>query len=243
MKNKIVIGYSTNRSKSFQKEFNAELLASIGLSPEKNEVAIIPYENDAELSLTEAYNDIWECASTFKEAIFVFIHHDIYFKSKDWGRTLLDLFNGNEVDIIGIAGTQMLYPHGTWPFDKNFKPDIKSKNLWGKIWHLNDQGEEYLCNYTTTAKTCKKLQPVVALDGVFIAFDPDTCSEFDEDCDGFHFYDISFCVKNHLEGRRIAVTETIQICHESVGDITDVWEQSRVKFCEKYRPHLPCSIK
>jgi len=242
MKNKIVIGYSTNRPKAFQKEFNKELLASVGLSQEKSEVVIIPYNNDGDLSLTETYNDLWECASFYKDAVFVFIHHDIHFKSNDWGRTLLDLFNNNEVDIIGVAGTEMLYQHGSWPFDENFQPDIKSKNLWGKMWQLNEQDEPYLSNFTGTAKKCKTLQPVVVVDGIFIAFNPDTCSTFDEDFDGFHFYDISFCVKNHAQGKRVAVTETIEIFHESRGYTNEAWDQNRLKFCAKYLPYLPLSV-
>jgi hypothetical protein len=242
MKNKIVIGYSTNLPKDFQKEFNKELLASVGLSQEKSEVAIIAYDNDGFLSLSEAYNDIWECAETFKDAIFVFIHHDIHFKSNGWGRALLDLFNNNEVDIIGVAGTEKLYQHGSWPFDENFQADIKSKNLWGKMWQLNEQDEPYLSDFTGPAKKCKTLQPVVVVDGIFIAFNPETCLKFDEDFDDFHFYDISFCVKNHTQGKRVAVTETIEIFHESMGYTDEVWNQNRLKFCEKYLPYLPLSI-
>lgn len=242
MKNKIVIGYATNRSKAFQKEFNEQLLASIGLSQEKGEVAIMSYDNDGSLSLTETYNTIWERAKIFENAVFVFLHHDIYFKSKDWGKELLDLFNMNEIDIVGIVGTDTLYEHCAWFLDHDVQ--FSSLNLWGNAWHIIN-GEETFTDYSRFSKPdakCKKLQPVVAIDGVFIAFNPDTCLTFDEDFDGFHYYDVSFCVKNYLQGKHIAVTEAIQLCHESEGNFNDMWEQSRIKFFKKYGSYLPISI-
>jgi hypothetical protein len=242
MKNQIVIGYSTNRSKTFQEEFNQQLLESVGLSPEKNEVVIIPYENHGTLSLTKTYNQIWQSAKVFNDAVFVFIHHDIYFRTKNWGRVLLDLFNGNQIDIVGVVGTEVLHQQCVWIMDQNFQ--FSCIDLWGKVWHIIDEVET-LTDYTGYAKPtarCKELQPVVVIDGVFIAFNPETCSAFDEDFDGFHFYDVSFCVKNYLQGKRIAVTETIQLCHESAGDFNDAWQQNRVKFHEKYGSYLPLSI-
>ena len=236
MKNNIVIGYSTNRSKAFQKEFNLELLDSVGLPDDK--VAIIPYDNQGLLSLTEAYNDLWQCASIFKEAVFVFIHHDIHFKSKNWGKTVLDLFNNNPVDILGVVGSEILYDHCGWWFNED--AEFNMKELWGKVWHMDKKQGEIIADYTTPNKTCRTLQPVVTVDGLFMAFDPDTCSEFDEDFGDFHFYDVSFCVKNFLQGKHIAVTESIQICHESPGGTNAAWDQNRLTFYNKYLHTYHC---
>lgn len=237
MKNKIVIGYATNQPKEFRNQYNQELIASAGL--DKNELSIIPYENDGSMSLAATYNDIWECAELFKDAIYVFIHDDIHFKSKNWGKKILDLFNHNDIDIIGVAGADVLQQHGVWIRNKDF--DFADPNIWGKVWHIRN-GEPELSNYTSEIKTCAELQPVVIVDGVFIAFNPDTCVKFDEDFDDFHFYDISFCVANVLHGKRVAVTESIQIIHESEGRTNEIWDQNRLKFCEKYRSHLPLSV-
>jgi hypothetical protein len=237
MKNKLVIGYSTSQPKDFRVRYNRELTESSGL--EKHEISIIPYENDGSLSLTAAYNDIWECAEIFKDAVFVFIHDDIHFKTNNWGRTLLDLFNQHDMDIIGVAGTAVLHQHGAWLLDKNFEFDSESKDIWGKVWQLNQNGEEFVFDITTPAKKCKTLQPVVTIDGLFIAFNPETCSRFDEDFQSFHFYDISFCAKNFSQGRKIAVTETIQILHESNGSADELWQENRLKFCQKY---MSCSM-
>ena len=135
MKTKLVIGYSTNRPKAFQTKFNQELLSTVGL-PE-DQVTIIPYENQRELSLTEAYNDLWDCASTFKDAVFVFIHHDVHFKSNGWGRTVLDLFNNHQVDILGLAGTETLHTHGVWWLTED--KELNYKEAWGKVWHTDPE--------------------------------------------------------------------------------------------------------
>lgn len=237
MKTKLVIGYSTNQPKAFQTKFNQELLNTVGL-PE-DQVSIIPYENQGDLSLTEAYNDLWECASVFNDAILVFIHHDVHFKSNGWGKILLDLFNDNAVDIIGLAGSQALHTHGVWWLDEN--KNLNYKDAWGKVWCIRSEKGEEMIDYSS-GKGCQVLQPVVVVDGVFIAFNPDTCVKFDEDVEGFHFYDISFCTRNFVQGKKIAVTETIQLFHESKGHPTQSWEDNRLQFCEKYAANLPLSV-
>lgn len=238
MKTTLVIGYATHFSKDFQTAFNQELLATVGLSAEKKEVIIIPYENDGSLSLTETYNDLWECATMFNNAVFAFIHHDIHFKTKDWGKTLLELFNHHAVDIVGVAGADALYEHGVWWLDD--KGEAEAKHTWGKVWHTHKLGSLF-ADYSYH-KSCQLLQPVVVVDGLFIVFNPDTCLNFDEDIEHFHFYDISFCVKNFLAGKKIAVTESIQVQHDSTGNLNDTWDAKRAKFCEKYFEHLPLTI-
>ena len=122
MKNKIVIGYATAQTKDFRIRYNQEMTESSGL--EEHELAFIPYENNGDLSLTETYNDIWECAEIYKNAIFVFVHDDIHFRIRNWGRILLNLFNQHDVDIIGVAGTEVLHQHGAWLLNKNFEFDL-----------------------------------------------------------------------------------------------------------------------
>ncbi len=238
MKNKIVIGYATEQSKEFRARYNQELTESAGLN--EHELTIIPYENDGSMSLTATYNDLWECAESFKDAVFVFIHDDIHFKTKNWGKQILDLFNNNAIDIIGVAGTDTLQKHGNWIRDKDF--NFADPCIWGKVWHLR-KGEEELSDYTSPIKKCAELQAAAVVDGVFIAFNPDTCVKFDEYFDKFHFYDVSFCVENFLAGKRIAITETISILHESEGTTSDIWEENRLKLAEKYRSQLPISAK
>lgn len=238
MKNAIIVGYSTNRDEKAQKRFNKEIKKSIGCTHE-----IIPFQNNGEYSLTKTYNLIWQSVKDCQpidNLIFVFIHHDIHFKCNGWGKNLLNIFNNeeNEVDIVGLAGTEDLYSHGVWWLNEN--QEFNKKTLWGKVWHT-DGKKEWKSDFSV-GKKVNKLQPVVAIDGVFIAFNPSTCHKFDEDFDNFHYYDISFCMDNYLFGKNIAVTETIQIVHESGGVLSNKWEENRNKFCTIYESDLPIKI-
>ena len=69
MKTKILVGYSTNRDIKFQTKFFKEIKASIGC-----EFDVMPIYNTGTLSLTRAYNRIWETYPFTVEYIFVFIH-------------------------------------------------------------------------------------------------------------------------------------------------------------------------
>lgn len=226
MKTKLIVAYATYHNDEFIKKFNKEIKSSIG----RVEHEIIPYKNLSGRSLTEIYNDVW---AQFNETenIIVFIHHDVHFKSKDWGKNLLNTFNNNNIDVIGLAGTDKFYSNGTWWLDG--QGSFNKYDLWGKVWHT-DGKKEWKTDFSTPYKKCEKVQPVVAVDGVFIAINPRTCLSFDEDFAGFHFYDVSFCVRNFLAGKKIGVTETIQIVHESGGKLDANWEASRQLLLEKY---------
>ena len=238
-KTKILVAYSTNRNPQYQKQFNKHISKTIGC-----EHTIIPFENEGQFSLTNVYNYIWktneESDITHDEYVFVFIHHDIKFKTNGWGKNLLGIFNTNEINIVGVAGTDKFYANGAWWLDENNQ--FNQTDLWGKVWHTNGK-TDWKTNFTTPNKKCDKIQPVVTIDGLFISFDPISCLKFDEDFDNFHFYDISFCLKNFVEGKKIAVTETIPICHESGGAMNQIWEDHRKKLIEKYIDKFPLKVK
>ena len=227
MKDQIIIAYSTNRDERYQKEFNKHLKKSCGCTSE-----IISYQNNSGESLTRVYNDIWSKMSLecIKKSIFVFCHHDIKFKSNGWGKNLLNIFNESDADIVGLAGTDHFYPHGVWWL--NSTGEFNQKDLWGKVWHT-DGKKEWATNFTANKK-CAKIQPVKVVDGVFLAFNPETCLDFDDEFEGFHFYEISFCYRNLIEDRKIYVTETIPIVHESGGKLSNEWELNRQQFIKKY---------
>lgn len=227
MKTKILIGYSTNKDLKFQKYFEKTLKKSVGCECEFQAIY-----NTGSMSLTQVYNKIWQSYPFDESYVFVFIHHDIHFKSNGWGKTILNLFNSDsKPDIVGVAGTDTLFAHGAWWL--NLEGKMTGANLYGKVWHINKK-KTWRSDFTNDKK-CDKLQPVVTVDGLFIAFDPDSCEEFDDETfQGFHFYDTSFCIRNVLAGKKVFVTETIPICHESVGQLSVQWEENRIKFTEKY---------
>ena len=41
-------------------------------------------------------------------------------------------------------------------------------------------------------------------------------NNFDEDFNGFHFYEIDFCFNNHLNGVKVGVMSDLRITHKSI---------------------------
>lgn len=218
----ISIVYSTRKDKP---EFKEHIEKTCGT----RNIEIIQIENDGLMSLTEAYN---KGLNQAKNDLIVFCHDDIIFDTKNWGNKLIKLFNKNpKYGIIGIAGTTDLID-GRWWTIKESMNGIVSHQHEGKKWtnyYSEDQGN--------------KLKDMVVLDGLFFAVDKTKIKHsFDEEFHGFHFYDISFCFPNYLEGVKIGLTTQIRVTHLSIGQTNQQWEGHKVRFEEKYKDKLPVRL-
>jgi len=81
------------------------------------------------------------------------------------------------------------------------------------------------------------------VDGLFIALNKKNIkNNFDESIDGFHFYDLGFCLPNFLNNVKIGVMFDVRVTHLSIGQTNQQWEDNRVKFAEKYKESLPIDI-
>ena len=222
MKNKLIVVFSSHLGDAVDNKFIAHIKNTIGCNHK-----ICRYVNNNEFSLPEIYNKALSEHHT-EDSIFVFIHNDILFKTNNWGRVLLSKFNSYNYDIIGLAGTASLGEDGIWWTEK--------PKLYGIVNHT-DGFREWESGFSPSFSGIKD---VVAIDGVFIAVNPDTIiHKFDESYKGFHFYDISFCFPNYLDGCNIGVTTDIRIIHKSVGITTPEWEENRKKFIDENKDELP----
>jgi glycosyltransferase involved in cell wall biosynthesis len=87
------------------------------------------------------------------------------------------------------------------------------------------------------------MKEVAIIDGVFIAVHKKRIKKnFVEDFEGFHFYDLPFCVENYLSDVKIGVFTNIRITHKSIGQTNEQWETNRLLFTEKYKESLPIKI-
>lgn len=218
----ISLVYSTRKNKP---EFKEHIQNTCGV----RNVEIIQIENDGVMSLTEAYNKGLKEA---KNNIIVFCHDDIIFETKNWGNKLIKLFNKNpEYGILGIAGTTDLID-GRWWTIKESMNGIVSHQHEGKKWtnyYSKDQGN--------------KITDMVVLDGLFFAIDKTKIKHnFDEEFHGFHFYDLSFCFPNYLDGVKIGLTTQIRVTHLSIGQTNQQWEGHKIRFEEKYKDKLPIRL-
>lgn len=218
----ITVGYSTRSSKP-------EFIDYLQKTSMYKEIQIIEKVNNGEKSLSSVYNEI---LNESKYDIIVFLHDDIEFDTNRWGEKLLKIFERNpDYGIIGVAGTTDLI-NGKWWTIKESMTGIVSHIHEGKKWtnyYSKDQGNN--------------LKEVVAIDGLFMAINKrKILIPFDENFNGFHFYDLGFCFPNFLNGVKIGVTTSIRLTHLSIGQTNEQWEQNKVLFEEIYKETLPIRL-
>lgn len=234
-KNKIKIIYSSHLSDEYNKNFERDISETIGVDH-----SIHLYSNFGELSLNEVYNKgLHEHKS--EDSILVFMHNDIYFNTQNWGKKLLFHFNrpNNDFQILGVAGSKNIPSHSCWWLTED-QTEMNFKNMFGIVNHDNGI-RKWESRYSDTSNFPI---PVVMIDGLFMAVDAtDLEKDFNEDFDGFHFYDLAFCIENYLDGCNIGVITDIRLTHKSIGQTNDQWEQNRIQFVETYKKYLPITVE
>lgn len=227
MKNIIEVVFSSHLSPEENKTFENHISNTIGCNHN-----IHCYENKNQYSLCEVYNDSLKNHHKNENQIFLFLHNDILFKTRKWGKILLRKFNNHDKDIIGVAGSTQLSENGVWW--------MKKDKMFGRVSHT-DGLREWVSDYNSKFLG---LKDVVVIDGLFMAVNPDMVEYgFDETFKGFHFYDISFCLKNFINGLNIGVTNEINVLHKSIGQTNEQWEENRKLFIKKYKEYLPLNLE
>mgnify|MGYP006266257007 CR=1 FL=1 len=221
MKKGLTIAYST-------REIDINYMTHVKTTCGLDTVEILAYQNNGQQSLTEIYNQVLDSA---KNNIIVFCHDDLIFETNDWGKKILNHFKNQKYGIIGLAGTNHLI-NGTWWSIRESMHGIVNHTDGVKKWtsnFSNDQGD--------------KIKDMIALDGLFFVVDRNKLKHhFDEDFKGFHFYDLSFCLPNYLDGVDLGVITNIRVTHMSIGETNNMWEENKKLFEKKYMDELPIKI-
>ena len=217
----ITVGFSTRNDNS---KFIEYLKESSGLK----EIEVIQKINNGEKSLSVVYNEI---ISESKNDIVVLCHDDLYFDTKSWGKKVSKLFENNDYGIIGLAGTTYLPSSGMWWEHRECMVGIVNHQHEGKKWESK---------YSSHSN---KIQKTVIVDGLFICINKKKIKNtFNEEVQGFHFYDLFFCFENFLNGVEIGVTNDIRVTHLSIGKTNEQWEKNKELFVDKYKNRLPSKI-
>jgi len=191
---------------------------------------ILIYENDGEMSLTQVYN------KGLKESvndIVVFMHDDLILETPNITPKIVKLFEKHpNYGIIGIAGTDKLTSGMWWQ---------SRENMFGVVGHIHE-GKRHV-NYYSKGVFNDVLKDVVIVDGLFFMVRKSLLKkEFNEQFEGFHFYDISFCVENQFEGVKIGLTTKFGVTHKSVGATNKQWEKNKLLFEALFEKKLPLTI-
>lgn len=223
----ITIIFSTRKNKSEIEKFKFHLTKTIGIK----DFEILDYENFNEFSLSEIYN---KGISESKYDILICCHDDIKLEN-NWGKKLLLDFESNpDYGIIGKAGS-CYFPESGVYWEK------MHQTMVGQVYHHPVEKQKWLSKYSAKLPF---LIPVITLDGLFISFNKTKIKHiFDETIGRFHFYDHSFCLPNYLSGVKIGVTTSFDITHESVGQPNKEFFESKEKFLDKFKNHLPLDLK
>ena len=191
---------------------------------------ILMYENDGQMSLTQVYN------KGLKESvndIVVFMHDDLILETSNMTPKIVKLFEKHpDYGIIGIAGTDKL-TSGMWWQNR--------ENMFGVVGHIHE-GKRHVNHYSKGVFN-DVLKDVVIVDGLFFMVRKSLLKkEFNEQFEGFHFYDISFCVENQFEGVKIGLTTKFGVTHKSVGITNKQWEKNKLLFEALFEKRLPLTI-
>jgi GT2 family glycosyltransferase len=222
----LTIVYSSNFDQFQNIEFETSLRLSSGLLP--SQLEIICFENFNTFSLTEIYNKGLRIA---KNETVLFLHNDVRLLNRDWALVLLRKFKESDFGILGLAGSiEMIRSkqEGAWFGGGEL-------STAGFVYHPDENGgiiEEWFSDRQDF------IVPCVALDGVFIAVVKSRIvEEFDEEFKGFHYYDVSFCIRNFISGVKLGIIcdGGIQLYHNSTGNRNEEWHQNRKLFLDKYR--------
>ncbi|MGM0496153.1 MAG: glycosyltransferase [Bacillota bacterium] len=228
MKKRIIVVYSSHLGDDEDQKFNQHIDNTIGVK----DYEILRYINHNQYSLPQIYNQALNEYDDGK-SIFVFCHPDIKFETKNWGKNLLFKFNHTNYGILGVAGTTNISESGRWWEDQSKMVGIVNHESLGKKWESK---------YSNEFK--KDIISTVLIDGLFMAVNPQVIErKFNMNFNGFHFYDISFCVDNYINGVNIGVLFDIRLTHKSIGKTNEQWEENRKLFIQQYSHHLPINIE
>ena len=189
------------------------------------------YENDGLNSLTEIYNMGLEDS---KNDIVVFMHDDLILETKNMNSKIIKLFEKHpDYGIIGVAGTDKLTSGRWWD---------NRENMFGVVGHIHE-GKRHVNHYSKGVFN-DVLKDVIIVDGLFFMVHKKRIKKtFNQQFGGYHFYDISFCFENYMEGVKIGVTTKIELTHKSVGMTNHEWLRSKLFFESLYLKHLPIELE
>lgn len=227
MEDKITVIFCSKKNGEENKGFIGHIKETCGC-----DLNVICVHNPDGISLSKIYADM-TVNEEIETNIIVYIHDDIEFLRKGWGKEVLRLFNENEkYGIIGVAGSAQFDENGAWwNYEKKF----------GQVLH-RWEGKSWLTAFSPLLD--KDLQEVAVIDGLFIAIHKKRISEnFSRELDGFDMYDIYFCLSNLLKKKcKIGVTTNIRIAHNSIGKLKDSWYKNREIINEKFGRKFPIDI-
>lgn len=226
MEERISIIISSKHTNEEKKDFIQQIQDTC-----ENHADIMFIVNQGGMPLTRVYQEYMEKAPN---DIIIFVHDDVEFLKKGWGREITRLFNEHpDYGIIGVAGTSEFHEEAAW---WNFK------KIYGQVLHRHE-GKSWLTAFSPLLT--QDLQEVCMIDGLFMAVHRKRISKpFNIELEGFNMYDVDFCLSNYIDGKtKIGVTTNIRLAHNSIGALNENWFINREKINEKFGEYYPIDVE
>lgn len=220
---------------SRQKDISLELKQNISESIGCEYELVIVDNSKNQYNIFQAYN---EGVNRSKGDVLCFMHDDVMFRTKGWGRVLVELLLDSSIGIIGVEGCHFLPDTPLYWSNSPFVSDYIVDNDHGVMQDF------FKCDYFDE----NGMSEVVVCDGVFFSLRREIVNmvRFDDDYyKGFHMYDMDICMQIREKGFNVFVTNKILLEHAwSEGDMKtkkgmDLFEINLEKFCEKWGSMLP----
>lgn len=206
---------------SYQQQYYHQLVKNISETIGTDfRYEIIQIWNPNMMSITKAYN-LGASKAQFENLLF--LHEDLIFHTKDWGAKLIKHFYIPNVGILGLAGSNYV-PAAPCSWT------VTEKYNFINILQGNKNNQEVILLNTTQAN----INPVFAVDGVFLAIKKEIYNlfKFDEDIAGFHGYDLDFSLRVSKK-RQNFIIDNILIEHFSKGNPDKKWFDTNVLIKQK----------
>lgn len=173
-------------------------------------------------SLCEGYS---RGVAMSRHPLVVLMHDDVQLLSPQPFHALASALGSH--DIVGLAGSRLASgPAVLW---------AGHPHIHGWVSYPSRIGQGY--EAWPLSLEAGVIDGMETLDGLLLAMRRETAVGIGFDCktfDGFHFYDLDFCVRAHAAGLSLAVTTEVTALHDSAGDYGDEWRRYATRFIAKY---------
>lgn len=179
-------------------------------------------------SICTAYNS---AATEAKYEKLCFMHEDVFIKTNNWGKIVLDILNKG-FGLIGVAGSK--YKSKFISGWTTGNPDYDFYN----IYHKSSGGD---CSHYYSNNFQSPVVESLTVDGVWLCCNKEVWdrTRFNSGLlRGFHFYDIDFSMRCSTI-TKVGVTNMVDMEHNSSGKFDDTWLKAAMTFHQYYKRNLP----
>jgi len=186
-------------------------------------------------SIFQAYN---EGVRRSQYPYLCFMHEDILYHTKDWGKNVIEHFKNDKVGLIGVVGGHYMpdCPASWWSTE--CKSGVFIQGYYDK--DKDYRNKKY--NWENYRKYSEKSLSVAAVDGLWFCIPRTmfrTISFDDLTFSGFHCYDTDICIQVLNAGFDVKVVFNILIEHFSVGNHNQELLRQKELLYRKWSKYLP----